>query len=292
MKNKSKKYILWFKDISLKDVSLVGGKNASLGEMFSQLTKKGINIPDGFALTSKAYWYYIKANKIDKKLKEIFARLDSQSLGSLKETGREARNLILGGEFPNDLKRDILKSYQKLSQIYGEASTDVAVRSSGTAEDLPGASFAGQFETFLNVKGEELLLNAIKKCFASLFNDRAIIYKAEKGFEQLGIKLSVGQKQRVAIARAILRNPKILILDEPTSALDAKSEKFIQESLEELMKGRTTFIIAHRLSTVRKADKILVIQEGKIIEQGRHEKLIQIPNGTYRQFYELQIGLM
>jgi len=107
-----------------------------------------------------------------------------------------------------------------------------------------------------------------------------------------GIKLSVGQKQRVAIARAILREPRILILDEPTSALDAKSEKFIQESLEKLMKGKTTFIIAHRLSTVRKADKILVIQDGKIAEQGKHEELIQIPNGVYRQFYELQIGLL
>jgi len=106
-----------------------------------------------------------------------------------------------------------------------------------------------------------------------------------------GVKLSVGQKQRVAIARAILRDPKILVLDEPTSALDAKSEKIIQESLEKLMKGRTTFIVAHRLSTVRKADKILVFEKGKIVETGRHEELIQIPNGVYRYLYELQIGL-
>lgn len=106
-----------------------------------------------------------------------------------------------------------------------------------------------------------------------------------------GIKLSTGQKQRILIARAFLRNPKILILDEPTSALDAKSEKFIQESLEKLMKGKTTFIIAHRLSTVRKAGKILVLHEGKIAEQGKHEELIQIPNGVYRHLYELQIGL-
>ncbi len=106
-----------------------------------------------------------------------------------------------------------------------------------------------------------------------------------------GIKLSVGQKQRVAIARAILRDPRILILDEPTSALDAKSEKFIQESLEKLLQGKTTFIIAHRLSTVRKADKILVIKDGKIVEHGNHKELIQIPNGHYRHLYELQIGL-
>ncbi len=107
-----------------------------------------------------------------------------------------------------------------------------------------------------------------------------------------GIKLSVGQKQRIAIARAILKNPKILILDEPTSALDAKSERFIQNSLQQLMKNKTTFIIAHRLSTVRKADRILVIHKGKIVEQGRHDDLIKIPGGEYRQLYEFQIGLL
>ena len=106
-----------------------------------------------------------------------------------------------------------------------------------------------------------------------------------------GVKLAVGQKQRVAIARAILRKPKILILDEPTSALDAKSEKVIEGSLRELMAGRTTFIIAHRLSTVRQADKILVIKDGKIVEQGKHDGLILIPDGVYRYLYELQIGL-
>jgi len=138
---------------------------------------------------------------------------------------------------------------------------------------------------------EKKIKEAAEKSYASEF-----IESFPKKYEQIvgerGIKLSVGQKQRVTIARAILRDPRILILDEPTSALDAKSEKFIQESLEKLMKGRTTFIIAHRLSTVRKADKILVIQDGKIAEQGKHEDLINISNGIYRQFYELQIGLL
>ncbi|HEX9608800.1 MAG TPA: ATP-binding cassette domain-containing protein, partial [Candidatus Paceibacterota bacterium] len=106
-----------------------------------------------------------------------------------------------------------------------------------------------------------------------------------------GIKLSVGQKQRIAIARAILRDPKILILDEPTSALDAGTEKLITESLEELMQGRTTFIIAHRLSTVRKADKILVFEKGQIVEAGKHDELIQRKDGVYRKLYEYQIGL-
>ena len=106
-----------------------------------------------------------------------------------------------------------------------------------------------------------------------------------------GVKLSVGQKQRVAIARAILRNPRILVLDEPTSALDAESEKYVTEALEGLMKGRTTFIIAHRLSTVRKADKIVVLDKGRVVEVGRHDELIQKPNGIYRKLYELQFGL-
>jgi ABC-type multidrug transport system fused ATPase/permease subunit len=120
------------------------------------------------------------------------------------------------------------------------------------------------------------------------------IEKFPQKYEQLvgerGIKLSAGQRQRVAIARAILRDPRILILDEPTSALDAKSEKYITESLEKLMEGRTTLIIAHRLSTVKKADKILVLDKGKIVEEGKHEELMKIKDGIYRKLYELQIG--
>ena len=134
---KSKKLILWLKEISIKDVPLVGGKNASLGEMFSKLTEKGVNIPDGFALTSTAYWRFLKENKIDQKLREIFAKFNSKSIKSLKETGKSARNLILKSEFPADLKKEIIKFYRKLSQKYGQKEADVAVRSSATAEDLP-----------------------------------------------------------------------------------------------------------------------------------------------------------
>ncbi len=114
-------------------------------------------------------------------------------------------------------------------------------------------------------------------------------YKQQVG--NRGVKLSVGQKQRIAIARAILKDPKILILDEPTSALDSKSEKFIVESMEKLMQGRTTFIIAHRLSTVRKADRIFIFKNGRIVEEGSHKKLIEIKNGVYKNLYEMQMGL-
>ncbi len=194
---KKQKYILWYRELSVKDVPLVGGKNASLGEMFSQLTKKGVNIPDGFALTSKAYWYYLKKNKIDRGLKRIFKKFNPKSLESLRKTGKAARQLILQAEIPEDLKKGILRNYKKLSQKYNQENIDVAVRSSATAEDLPSASFAGQHETYLNVVGSEELLKAVKNSIASLFTDRAIAYREEKGFKHLKIALSVGVQKMV-----------------------------------------------------------------------------------------------
>ena len=194
---KNKKYILWFKEISIKDVPLVGGKNASLGEMFCSLAKKGVNIPDGFALTSAAYWYYLKFNKIDKKLKDIFRKFNPESLTSLRKTGKAARELIMRADFPKDLRDEILKNYNKLSEEYHLKNADVAVRSSATAEDLPSASFAGQQETYLNVSGKEDLLRAIKRCIASLFTDRAISYREQRGFDHLKIALSVGIQKMV-----------------------------------------------------------------------------------------------
>ena len=194
---KNKKHILWFKEVSSKDVALVGGKNASLGEMFSRLTKRGINIPDGFALTAEAYWYYLKANGIDKKLKEIFKKFNPQDIKSLEKTGRKARQLILNGEIPCDLEKQVLINYRKLSKKYGDKNISIAARSSATAEDLPSASFAGQHETFLNVRGEKQLLQAVKKCMASLFTNRVIAYREEKGFSHLKIALSVGIQKMV-----------------------------------------------------------------------------------------------
>ena len=198
-KNMRKKQalILFLNQISKEDVPLVGGKNASLGEMYSKLSRKGINVPFGFCLTSKAYFYYLKANGIDKKLKELFKDLNISDIKKLKQIGKEARNLILKADFPKDLEKKILKSYQKLNQFYQTKDLEVAVRSSATAEDLPSASFAGQHESYLNVKGEKELLLAIKKCFASLFNDRAIVYREEKGFSHFKVGLSVGVQKMV-----------------------------------------------------------------------------------------------
>ncbi len=194
---KKQKFILFFNKISAKDLPLVGGKNASLGEMISELSKKGINIPDGFALTTSAYWYFIKENQLDKKLREIFRKFNPQNIKSLQKTGKAARELVLKAEFPEDLKKEIIKAYKKLSVKYNQKTFSLAVRSSGVAEDSPRDSFAGQFETFLNVSGEENLLRAIKKCFISSFNNRVIAYREEKKIDHLKFALSVGVQKMV-----------------------------------------------------------------------------------------------
>ena len=167
---KKLRYILWYKEIDKNDGALVGGKNASLGEMVRSIGKEGINLPDGFCLTSKAFWYFLKKNKIDKKIKENFSRFNPKDLNSLRETGKASRELILKAEFPKDLRKKIIKSYKDLSRRYKQDNVDVAVRSSATAEDLATASFAGQMESFLNISGEEQLLKAIKSCIASFIS--------------------------------------------------------------------------------------------------------------------------
>jgi pyruvate,water dikinase len=194
---KKLKHILWYREINKDDGGLVGGKNASMGEMHRSVGRQGINLPDGFCLTSKAYWYLLKANKIDKKIKELFSKLDSRNIKSLQETGKAVRTLILNSSFPKDLEKKIIKSYKKLSAKYKEANTDVAVRSSATAEDLASASFAGQMETYLNVRGTEHLIDACKKCISSLFTDRSIVYREEKGFDHMKIALSVGIQKMI-----------------------------------------------------------------------------------------------
>jgi len=197
MMQDSKKYILVFSEINIKDVPLVGGKNASLGEMFGQLTQKGVNVPDGFALTSDAYWYYLEANKIDSKLRDLYGKLKAKNLTSLNETSSKARKLIMEASFPKDLEQDVLVHYRKLSEKYGQKNLIVAARSSATAEDSATASFAGQHETYLNVSGEKELLLTIKKCISSLFLARAIAYREEKGFDHMKIALSVGVQKMI-----------------------------------------------------------------------------------------------
>jgi pyruvate,water dikinase len=189
-------FILFFKDISYKDVPLVGGKNASLGEMYSKLTPKGINVPDGFAVTAEAYKYFIQKNHLDDKIREALKGLDTHDVLDLQRRGRMVRNLILNAQMPKELEEEIRKAYRILEDEYGK-NLDVAVRSSATAEDLPDASFAGQQETYLNVRGEDAVVDYVKKCFASLFTDRAISYREDKGFDHFHVYLSVAVQKMV-----------------------------------------------------------------------------------------------
>ncbi|MCK4634491.1 MAG: phosphoenolpyruvate synthase, partial [Candidatus Aenigmarchaeota archaeon] len=188
------KYVLWFNEISKKNIPQVGGKNANLGEMIQKIK---VPVPNGFAITTKAYDHFIKENKLDKKIKKIVSKLDKRNLKNLENVGREVRKLIMSGEFPEDLRKDILIHYKKLSRQSGKKEENVAVRSSATAEDLVDASFAGQQESYLNMKGEKQLLNAVKKCIASLFTNRAISYREDKGFNHFQVKLSVAVQKMV-----------------------------------------------------------------------------------------------
>jgi pyruvate,water dikinase len=191
-------YIKKFEDLGLKDIAQVGGKNASLGEMITQLGKQGIRVPTGFALTADAYWHVINENNLLEKLRTIMAPFkDKNDLAMLAKIGKQARSLIEDARMPDDLAQEIIAAYQELSQRYKQKDCDVAVRSSATAEDSPEASFAGQQETYLNVKGDEQLLKSCQKCMASLFTDRAIIYRLDKGFDHFTMAISVGVQKMV-----------------------------------------------------------------------------------------------
>ncbi|MCM2286493.1 MAG: phosphoenolpyruvate synthase [Desulfobacula sp.] len=191
-----KKFILWFDEVDMEDVPLVGGKNASLGEMYQNLTPKGIRIPNGFAVTAYAYHYLLEHAGIKEYIRETLKDLNTKDMDNLTERGHKVRSAILGAEFPFELKDAILEAYHKLEKMYGKG-VDTAVRSSATAEDLPDASFAGQHETFLNIKGDFHILDACRRCFASLFTNRAISYREDKKFDHLSIGLSIAVQKMV-----------------------------------------------------------------------------------------------
>jgi pyruvate,water dikinase len=191
-----KPFVAWFNDLSIDDVPLVGGKNASLGEMYRNLSPKGVSIPNGFAVTAHAYTYLLEKSKAMDKIREILSDLDTHDMDNLQERGARVRNLIRSLEFPNELYKEIAKAYVKLEGEYGK-NVDVAVRSSATAEDLPDASFAGQQDTYLNIRGVEDLVDACHRCFASLFTNRAISYREDKGFDHFSIALSIAVQKMV-----------------------------------------------------------------------------------------------
>lgn len=178
-------------------LNTVGGKNASLGEMIQKLSEREIRVPGGFVVTVHAFELYLQHNELKDKIGHQLEGLDTSDIISLRKKGSIIRNMVADGTFPDDLKDEIVQRYRDLSKSYGNEATDVAVRSSATAEDLPDASFAGQQETFLNVRGSQSLLNSVKSCFASLYNDRAISYRTQRGYDHQSVLLSVGVQKMV-----------------------------------------------------------------------------------------------
>jgi len=198
----SNKYIIPFNRIGIEDLPKVGGKNASLGEMFNQLSTKGINIPDGFALSADAYRLFRKENELEQALNELLKSLDKKNLSNLNSVGEKARELISKSQMPEEIKKQCKEAYLNLCEQCGIKLLDVAVRSSATAEDLPTASFAGRMESFLNISGVDQVLDAIHRCYISLFTDRAIKYRLDMGFMDMDIAISAGVQQMVRSDKA------------------------------------------------------------------------------------------
>jgi len=192
----SARYIRWFSELGLDDVTLVGGKNASIGELYRELTPLGVRVPNGFAITADAYYEMLTEAGAWDRLHELLDDLDKSDVTALAERAAAARELIYGAGLSEALRSEILAAYAQLREQYGD-DLSLAVRSSATAEDLPSASFAGQHDTYLNVKGDEMLLDACRRCFASIFTDRAISYRAERGFDHFKVALSIGVMKMV-----------------------------------------------------------------------------------------------
>jgi pyruvate,water dikinase len=189
-------WIRWFDDVGMSEVASVGGKNGSLGEMRRALTPLGIRTPDGFATTADAYRAFLRGGDLERVLRDALAPLDIGDIDALQAAGARVRSAMLAAPLPAGLVRAVRESYRRLQEQYGP-DCDVAVRSSATAEDLPDASFAGQQETFLNIHGEAMLLDAVRRCYASLFTDRAIVYRVHHGFDHAQVALSVGVQKMV-----------------------------------------------------------------------------------------------
>lgn len=185
-----------FCEIAIADVPLVGGKNASLGEMYRELSSRGIKVPNGFAVMADGYRLFLCEAGLMPTIRAALADLNTTDLVNLAERGRHVREAILAAPLPQDLQQEIVAGYAALCEEYGP-QTDVAVRCSATAEDLPGASFAGQQESYLNIQGERALLDACRQCIASLFTDRAISYRVDKGFDHFAVSLSIGVQKMV-----------------------------------------------------------------------------------------------
>lgn len=194
------KYLKFFEELSIEDIPVVGGKNASLGEMYHHLRPQGVNLPNGVATTADAYRYFLEQDGLSDRIREALDGLDETNMHELEERGSRIRDMIVNATLPADFEEEIRNAYKELCQKCGhDGDMVVAIRSSATAEDLPNASFAGQQATFLNIKGEHHVLQSVKECIASLFTDRAIVYRVSNGFDHMKVALSVGIQQMVAV---------------------------------------------------------------------------------------------
>lgn len=211
---KSSKNILWLKDLNQGDVQLVGSKNANLGELYNHLRPKGVNIPNAFAITSRAYFSFMKEAGLEEKINKLVSQIPAKDIGKLQKTGKAIRAMILNASWPKQITEEILEAYHRLSQEYGEKNTDVAVRSSATMEGLAKLSFAGQQKSYLNIKGDQALRRAIQKCLASLFTDQALVYRKEAGLSKAKIALSVGIQKMI---RSDLGSAGVMFTLDPES---------------------------------------------------------------------------
>lgn len=230
------KWIKWFSEVGIADVGLVGGKNASLGEMLRELKSVGVRVPDGFAVTAEAYRYYLREAGLEDKIRKILADLDKSDPDDLLKRSRRIRNLIIRAECPADLRDEITAAYRELSKKYDTDEVDVAVRSSATAEDLPNASFAGQQDTYLMIRGEAELLLAVRRAFASLFTARAISYREDMGFDHFKVALSVGVQKMVRSDKA--SSGVMFTLDTETGFRDVVLITSIWGLGENIVQGR------------------------------------------------------
>ncbi len=285
------RYVRWFEELGIEDVPLVGGKNASLGEMVRELAPQGIKVPNGFAVTADAYRDMLSAAGAWEALRETLDGLDPGDVADLARRGAKARAIVYGAPLPAELKREILDAYHRLQDEYGE-DLSVAVRSSATAEDLPTASFAGQQETYLNIRGDEHLLDAVKRCFASLFTDRAIHYRIDNGFDHFKVYLSVGIMKMV---RSDLAASGVMFsLDTETGFRDVVfitgawglGENVVQGAVEpdEFYVHKPTFEQGHRAVLRRHlgSKKIkMIYAEGGAKEMTRN---VPVPEADRRRF--------
>jgi pyruvate, water dikinase len=281
-------FIRWFENISIEDVPDVGGKNASLGEMFRELTPEGIRVPNGFAVTATAYRHFLREAGLDRKIPELLLGLNIQNIANLQERGQRVRHAILAAELPGELQEVIVSAYQKLGK---GNSVDVAVRSSATAEDLPDASFAGQQETYLNVQGHRAVLDTCRRCFASLFTDRAISYREHHGYEHTQIALSIGVQLMV---RSDLATSGVMFsIDTETGFRDAVLINAAYGLGENVVQGAVNpdeyYVFKPTLKTGHRPilQKRLGSKEFKLVYDlggGRMTKNVPVPLGDRQRF--------